>query len=315
MPAACPSIVDILPCSPSAPAASPPDSRLRSLRARIAAIERSSAGPPAFTSVEARHSAVGQSVWTLGDPAIDVRIGDGGLEAGAVHEVKPALVPPLVSARVSRPASWAAAWASACRFALALTVRRLATAPEARREAPILLCFASRQMAELGAPYAPGLLSLGLDPARIIVVEPAKLTDALWTMEEGLKSHALALVLGLVDAVDLTPARRLALSAACSDTPCLLLTHPRGPATAATATRWRVGPSPGASHLLDPEAPGMPRFDVQLERCRGSPAGVRSAPSILEWCDAAYRFRMASDVADGAARPRDATRGKGSALG
>jgi protein ImuA len=296
------------PYSQSAAAATP---LLGSLRDRIAAIERSPAGAFQTRPTTLPASSGAKAGWTLGDATLDGWIGPDGLETGAVHEIKPG----MASSRLPHAGSWAAASASACRFALALAARRIATAPEVRADAPILLCIGSRQIAELGVPYGPGFQCLGLDPARVIVVEPARPPDALWAIEEGLKSGAVALVLGLVDAVELTPARRLALASAGSETPCLLLTHPRGPSAAATATRWRIGPAPGALHPLDPEAPGTPRFEAHLERCRGSPKGIRSAPSILEWCDAAYRFRMAAGMADGAARPGHAAGRPDAAVG
>lgn len=254
----------------------------------------------------------GAGSWTLGNASPDERgpepvnqgrtgldraIGTGGLEIGAVHEIKPAAAP-------TAGIGWAAAFASAYHFALALAVRRLVSAPPGHASAPILLCFSAAQSAEMGAPYAPGLAALGLDPERLILVEAARQVDVLWAIEEGLKSDGLALVLGQTDAVGLTPARRLALAAARSSTPCLLLTHPRSPAAAATSTRWRIAPASSSPNALDPEAPGETRFLANLERCRGSPAAVQPGSYLLEWCNVAYRFGMAAGVVDGASRPR-----------
>jgi len=264
--------------------------------------------------VEARPPPTRPAIWTLGDitdedgPAsvgsvgqgqtgLDHSIGNGGLEVGAVHEIKPHAAP-------ATGMGWAAAFASAYHFALALAVRRLVSAPPAHQDTPVLICFSGAQGAEMGAPYAPGLAALGLDPARLILVEAAKQADVLWAIEEGLKSEGLALVLGQIDAVDLTPARRLALAAARTSTPCLLLTHPRSAAAAATATRWRIAPAPSAPHPLDPEAPGEARFFAGLERCRGSPAAARPVSYLLEWSNAAYRFRMAAGLVDGASGAR-----------
>lgn len=290
---------------------------LDALREQIRSIERrptlfSPGRGPETRSEAASSTSSGRGIWTLGDRSpddcgsdagghsgdhsetgLDQSIGTGGLEIGAVHEIKP-----------TAGVSWAAAFASAYHFALALAVRRLIAAPPSDRSAPVLLCFSAAQSTEMGAPYAPGLSGLGLDPERLILVEAARQADVLWAIEEGLKSEGLALVLGQIDAVGLTSARRLALAAARTSTPCLLLTHPRYPAAAATATRWRVSPAPSASHPLDPEAPGAPRFLVGLERCRGSPAAVLPGSYLLEWSNAAYRFRMAAGMVDGASRPR-----------
>lgn len=222
-------------------------------------------------------------------------LGPAGLEIGAVHEVKPA----------ASGVDWAAAWAAARSFALMLGVRRLQAGAGQDARTHVLWCTSTAMTSELGAPYGPGLGMLGLDPARLILVEPARQQDALWALEEGLKSDSLALAVAQLDDVALTPARRLALAAAGGRTPCLLLTHPREGPAAATATRWRIAPAPSARHPLDPQAPGAIRLRVTLERCRGRPAPPEDLSLMLEWCDAAYRFRMASTVADraDAARP------------
>jgi protein ImuA len=303
---------------------------LEALREQIRSIERRptllSAGPAPHArfdaassrGVDERHSAgaaiaevSGNGTWTLGNASpgdrgpepvnhgrasLDHAIGTGGLEIGAVHEIKPAAVS-------AAGMGWAAAFASAYHFALALAVRRLVSAPPAYAGAPVLLCFSATQSAEMGAPYAPGLAALGLVPERLILVEAARQADVLWAIEEGLKSDGLALVLGQTDAVGLTPARRLALAAARSSTPCLLLTHPRSPAAAATATRWRIAPASSSPNALDYEAPGETRFLAGLERCRGSPVAVQPGSYLLEWCNVAYRFRVAAGVVDGAFSP------------
>lgn len=264
---------------------------VQTLQDTIRAIERRSlsAAGRRTDALKVDRTERGEPAWSLGAPAIDTLLGAAGLETGAIHEIKPAA-----------GASWAAGYASAHRFALALAVRRLDCMSDPRGDAPALLCMSSAHGAELGAPYGPGLTALGLDPSRLIVVEPAKLPDALWAIEEGLKSNGLALVLGLIDDIQLTPARRLALAAAGSGTPCLLLTHPRAGPAAATATRWRIGPAQSAPDTLDERAPGATRFSVGLERCRNNSAAPPTSPWLLEWCDAAYRFRMASSLADGA---------------
>lgn len=293
----------VMPLSPEfGGPAKPAAAGLDALREQIRSIEQRprllSPGPQARLVAAPRptagtSAASGARIWTLGDAGIDRAIGSGGLEIGAVHEIKPAA-----------GTGWAAGFASAHHFALALAVRRLIAAPPADRNAPVLLCYSTAQGGEMGLPYAPGLAALGLDPGRLILVEAARQADVLWAIEEGLKSEGLALVIGQSDAVDLTPARRLALAAARTSTPCLLLTHPRSAAAAATATRWRIAPAPSAPHPFDPEAPGEPRFHAGLERCRGSPAAVHPVLHLMEWCHAAYRFRVAAGVVDRASRAR-----------
>lgn len=272
--------------------------RLDRLRAAVRAIERTSPlPPPPLLDAQVDSTASDRAArWTLGEPALDDLIGPVGLDVGGIHEIKPA----VPGAATAGGCDWMAASAAARRFALALAVRRLVACEAAHRAAPVLWCTSASDAAELGRPYGPGLSALGFDTSRLIAVEPAKATDALWVLDEGLKSGALALVLGQLPAVDLTPARRLALAAAGTRTPCLLLTHPRLPSAAATTTRWRIAPAPSAANRLDRRAPGAARFRVTLERCRGGPAARVPVSLVLEWCDAAFHFRMAADVAAGA---------------
>lgn len=287
-------------------------SRLDDLRQRIRRIERDvglAVSPSAQRAAAAmvRGSPSQQAadcetkpVWRLGADEVDVLLGPDGLEIGGVHEVKPALHGPGVS--------WAATWAAAFAFSLALGIRRSAM-DAGRAQSPILCCRPAALANELGGLYGPGLRALGLTPDRLVIVETANAADTLWAMEEGLRSGSLALVLGLLETVPLTPARRLALAAAAHRSPCLLLTHPRAEATAATATRWRIGPAPSAPHPFDRNAPGAPRFTVDLERCRAQPLSVAKASFSLEWCDEALCFRLAPGVADRADAARRAGHG------
>jgi hypothetical protein len=130
-------------------------------------------------------------------------------------------------------------------------------------------------------------------------------------MEEGLKSQSLALVIGVLGEAALTPARRLSLAAAGSLTPCLIVTDPREPAAASTATRWRVGARESAPHPLEAGAPGAPRYAVSLERCRAGARTRKASSLLLEWSDETHRFRVASTLAHRAHAPRRAGRGAG----
>jgi protein ImuA len=168
----------------------------------------------------------------------------------------------------------------------------------------MLVCWPAALAAEHGSPYGHGLVDMGHEPASLILVETARTRDTLWVMEEGLRSGALALVLGGVEAVGLTQSRRLALAAA-GRTPALLLTAPGAATTLAVATRMRVARCRSGPHPLDPRAPGPARFSLVLERCRDSPVMAEGTRLELEWCHGTHRFRLAAGLADGAARPRD----------
>lgn len=273
------------------------DSLLAGLRARIAALER---GSPACrpSSGALRERACADGAWTLGAPEIDRRFA-GGLNAAALHEIKPE----------GRPAAGAAGeWAAALGFGLRLAARRL-QAPGAGGNTRLLWCWPSALAREIGLPYGAGFAALGVRASCCLFVESARAAEALWAMEEGLKSASLALVVGVLKEAALTPARRLSLAAAGQETPCLLITDSRTPAAGASATRWRVGARPSAPDPLAAGAPGASRYAVSLERCREGAPGAEALSLLLEWSDETHRFRVAPVLADRAPGPRRAGRG------
>jgi protein ImuA len=272
---------------------------LDDLRARIAALEGRPASSASLYPFPPETDAA--PAWTLGASALDRRLA-GGLDAAAVHEVKG-------EGRAGTAA--AGDWAAALGFALRLAVRR-SQALAARAAAPvhILWCWPSALARELGMPCAHGLAALGLDPSSCLLVETQRASEALWAMEEGLKSQSLALVVGALPEVALTPARRLSLAAGTHRTPCLIVTDARGPAAGSTATRWRIGARTSAAHPFEARAPGTRCYGVALERCRER-LTHEVASLQLEWSDETHRFRMAPRLADRADGARIAGSGAG----
>jgi len=181
------------------------------------------------------------------------------LDTAGVHEIKPAFHSAEPSSCVSRGVTrdWEACWSAARRFQIALMARRLISASASSNvigqaaTRPILWCLPRAHRREHGTPFLHGLQQFGLRSCDIILVETSNHHEMLWALEEGLKSNCLALVAGVLDDIELTPARRLALAAQQSGTPCLVLTHPRSPSIAATATRWRIGAAPSGPHTLE----------------------------------------------------------------
>jgi protein ImuA len=281
---------------------------LADLRARIATLERHTLPQSShhLSHVERTAPLISPSsssdAWCLGAAQIDGRLA-GGLDVGSVHEIKP-----------DGAGGAAGVWALALGFAMRLVVRRLAAlrVPASSGRGQILWCWSSALARELGCPYGPGLACLGLEPSACLFVETQRAAEALWAMEEGLKSASVALVIGVLPEVALTPARRLSLAAAGTRTPCLMITDPRMPVAGSTATRWRIGAAPSAPHAFETAAPGARRYAVRLERCRDSApmmSGAQVSSLVLEWSDATHRFRVASRLADRAATPHYAGRG------
>ena len=54
-----------------------------------------------------------------------------------------------------------------------------------------------------------------MDPASLLLVETATAVDALWVLEEALKSGSVVLAGAMLDEVALTPARRLSSRGRC----------------------------------------------------------------------------------------------------
>ncbi len=248
------------------------------LRARIAAIE--GLGGDAATG-----SAV-----PLGAKRVDRALPWGGLVRGALHEI------------IDGGVETGAGPGAADGFAALLLARLAAPA----RSAPAGSAPAGFAPAGFGRPalwvsrgddlYAPGLFAFGLDPGDLVVARARTDAEALWAIEEGLRSPALAAVLGEVHAVDFAASRRLQLAAASSGVTALLRRPGRSPLPAsAAATRWRIAPAPGPTPGGDGRfvsALGPARWRVALLRCRGgSPKDW-----LLEWDDAAGDLAVVAET-------------------
>lgn len=183
------------------------------------------------------------AVLSVGVPAIDSGLPWGGLPLGALHEVAGA-------AAESEDGAVAAAF-------LAGILARLSP------ERPVLWCMGRSDL------HVPGLAFYGLLPERLILVRAPGDREILWAMEEGLRSPALAAVVGETTFLPAPASRRLQLAAELSGNTGFALC--RGSTTATTSsavTRWRVSALPGS---LAPGEPGIgrPRWRIELLRCRG----------------------------------------------
>ncbi len=230
--------------------------KLQALQAEIDKIERSQAA--SFVSSAAfrarsfhpswasqKHAGGGVpcsdgAQWLSGEAYADQQLQPDGLDREATHEIKPVIV-----SVASHPAAFAAASAEALGFALQLAARCVSRPGEQAVAKTILFCATLDTMREVGRLYGPGLKELGVAPQQLLIVETAKPAETLWAMEEGLKSQALGAVIGCLQEVVLTPARRLSLAAKAHATPCLFVTDARSPSAGATASRWRIGRNTG----------------------------------------------------------------------
>jgi protein ImuA len=119
---------------------------------------------------------------------------------------------------------------------------------------PVLWCL---QRPDL---HAPGLTLAGLDAKRLVLLRAPNEREILWAMEEGLRSRALAAVVGEVDGLSTPASRRLQLAAESAGVTGFVLHRSASHAAASAAvTRWRVAALPSAPVAGEPGI-GQPRY-------------------------------------------------------
>jgi protein ImuA len=194
---------------------------------------------------------------SLGATLLDAGLPWGGLPLSGVHEL---LGPAGDGARTGF---------------LAHLLARLAG-----QRGPLLWCRTPQAEGEL---YGPGLIGLGLDPARLVLVRAKNPVDALWAMEQGLRARCLGAVIGDGLLADPIAVRRLQLASEDAGVPLFLL--PPGdaePASPVAVTRWRIASVPAA------------QWHIELLRCRG---GVPSSWTV-EKDDASLHVHLAASLGD-----------------
>lgn len=153
---------------------------------------------------------------------------------------------------------------------------------------PVLVTAPKAWFAEHGRPYGPGLAGLSW-----ILAPAVTAAEALWVLEQALRSGAVAVAVGAVDGATLAQSRRLEFAAKSGGACGVIL--PRGlDGLSAARRRWRVRTAPSAVDPLDPRAPGAARLEAELVRSRGERPGAW----MLEQDDETHRLRLADRLAD-----------------
>lgn len=256
--------------------------RIEALRARIHKIEGRIEG--------GARGAHGAATVPFGIAEIDRHLPGGGLARGALHEVT-----------ADHPGA-------ATGFCAALLARLAGVRTGGSGASRVLWC-ARPHLFDSGMLYGPGLARFGLAPERLVVVRAGRDADALWAMEEALRCRRIAAVLGEAANVTLTGSRRLQLAAEASGATAILL-RPRPHSQSgrdalppsAALTRWRIAAAPGpevgeeaddtAGNDDETRAPGAPRWQAVLTRCRGGASGQW----LMEWRDETGNFSLAAPV-------------------
>jgi protein ImuA len=223
----------------------------------------------------------------FGLPALDSHLPRGGLARGALHEIVPASEGALPAA-------------------LGFVVALLANMLTKLSPGPLIFILpASTRLifAHLsGHVCGHGLNSLGLDPARVTLIETAHRKDSLWAAAEALHSGVPQAVTAAIDRLDLKTSQKLQLAANDSGRPLFLIRPAPTLDASAAATRWRVGVAPAARDRFGLLA--RPRWNLQLERCRNGRPGEWK----VEYDHVTHRFSLAAALADHALSRRSSAR-------
>lgn len=197
----------------------------------------------------------------------------------------PAPFPPT-DAFPERPAPLEEACAAGPRDGAALMAFALSRRLEGDAR-PVLMTATRAWLGEQGRPYGPGL------PGVSLILAPVNTAaEALWALEQALRSGAVSLALGAVDAATLTQTRRLDFAA--KQGGCVGLVLPRGlEGLSAARRRWRISTLASAVDPDDARAPGPARLAAELVRGRGERPGVW----MLEQDDETHRLRLADRLA------------------
>jgi protein ImuA len=143
---------------------------------------------------------------------------------------------------------------------------------QVERSKPVLWVQDRMAVVESGRIYPPGL-----GDSDILHVEARDARDALWAMEEGVRCAGLSAVIGELwgdpAALDFTATRRLAVASERSHVPCWLIRLGGSANLSGARMRWRIASAPSLLNPLDARAPGLPAWDVELFRARGTPPG------------------------------------------
>lgn len=173
------------------------------------------------------------------------------------------------------PADWCAGG-----FAAGLAIR---AAADPAKQGPLFWVRPDYEALEYGALSATGLLEMGGDPARLVLLRAPNAEGALSAAADILSCpHVGTLVLeigGMPHCLDLIASRRLALAAAEAGLAVILLRAGAKCEPSAALTRWRVAAAPS---LLGDDDWGNPRWDAELVRHRAGGLGR----FLLQWdCD------------------------------
>ena len=260
-----------------------PDQKMISLlRQKIQAIENKT---PLSSLANLNCRKFGQfelkNIVPLGVPEVDAALPWNGFPTNGLHEIF--------------------GDTSALGFLVVLITRLTEILSRTRHSTQVLWCQQGRDL------YGRGLAQFGIDPNQIILVHGKNDREIIWAMEEGLRSSSLAAVIGKLHKIPPIASRRLHLAAEENETTGLLLrTAPnnmvRQAPTSSALTRWCVTSAPSITPAHGVEL-GVPRWHLELQRCRLSAAGGKKLESAgqprswqVEWYNETSDLSVVTDL-------------------
>jgi protein ImuA len=159
---------------------------------------------------------------------------------------------------------------------------------------PVALITTAAWVRDRGRPFARGLRDWGLDEGRLLWVRAEREGDALWAMEEALKSGAIAGGLATVAAPSFVATHRLDAAARAGRAAGILLRVTGSSDLSAARRRWRISAGFSRSAPFDATAPGGIRLRAELTRSRN---GLPNAWE-LEQGDETGGLRVVAGLAD-----------------
>jgi protein ImuA len=204
---------------------------------------------------------------------------------------RPAPVDPAVFPHAAEPLEEVGAAAPAdAAAAFAFSLSRLTGCDDSR---PLVLVTTALWLRERGRPFARGLECWGVKSERLIWVRTAREAEALWALEEALKSGAIAGGLATVETPPFVATRRLDFAARAGAAIGVVLRAEAGGDLSAARRRWRIRSGASALHEWDATAPGRVRLAAELVRRRDGPPGAWA----LEQDDETGRLGVAAGLA------------------
>lgn len=170
---------------------------------------------------------------------------------------------------------------AAIAFGLALATAATAPSPDAG----LLWVREAAVVAEMGDPYGPGLMDLGVRADNLIVVAARTKVEALRAALEGARCTALsAVILETRAGIDLTSSRRLKLASEKSGVAVVLVRASSEIVANATQTRWLVR---GMRQAECENLRACTAFQAEVLKHR---AGLAGKTCIMEWDHERRRF-------------------------